>query len=160
MNRATHEKDKNPLGLDAIKVPSAPSPEPDDKTQGEQRHLEEARAVARLKPTERHVYSNEVMRRYLERENANIKGVRDDLQSQLDDMRPRYAALRQAQKTAGVVTVLATTAVVIGNGALAYIGTLDKGPTRDVATGCAVTLIGAGSMFLVIMIFCGWSKRD
>ena len=160
MSHSARKEGKHPLDLGAIKAPRAPSKEPDERTREEEEHLEDARQVASLKPAERHMYAVERMVRHLEGENAGLASARDNLQSQLDDLRPRYSALQQAKKNVTGASVLGTISLTAGGAALSWAGMLLTDVSRYYMTGGGLALVVLGSLLLLLMYLWGWPKDD
>jgi len=111
MNHPAHDKSNDQRDIADIKASAPPSEESDPQTRGEERALEKAREIAEFTPTKQVILLRERTIERLEKENKRLVEACDELQKRLDDLHPRYIAIKQAKRSVTPANVLTTIAL-------------------------------------------------
>lgn len=158
MSHHTHDDDKNQPDLASIKAPAAPSEAPDSQTLGEEQSWDKASKLAEVSPTKRNIVLRERMVERLEKENEALTSARDNLQTRLDDLRPKYAVLLQAKKNVTTSGLFGTIALALGGVSVSWAGSLRTDAWRYLLTGSGLALVAFGCILLFLMHLRGWPE--
>ncbi|MBL9164426.1 MAG: hypothetical protein JNL18_16990 [Planctomycetaceae bacterium] len=131
--------------LDRIHAPKELPPDaPTQQTTDEFKKYDRASAMAKLNPTSRHLVVVEDRIEMLMVEVDRHRTACETLTGELNQIRPRYAALYEAHRATSWQTILTTAAIAIG---AVFIGDPDKVS----ALGCSeASIVGAGWGLLVL----------
>ena len=146
--------------------PVAPSDTPSETVKRETAEYEKASLLGRESPTVRHLHSNEQLiaelrksNEYLAANHAEIKLNRDGLQSELDLLRPKHAALRRSNRINSVYGFMAAVVMTSGSGLVSspsYLASRVAEKAKADSVGMAVFgggwgLLAAGALMLLVI---------
>lgn len=104
------------------------------------------------------MYAVERMVTHLKTENQSIASVRDNLQAQLNDLCPKYAALQQAKKNVTATGVLGTIALAMGGALISVAGLFVTDVWKFFLSGGGAVLVISGCILFAVMHRWGWPQ--
>jgi hypothetical protein len=145
--------------LEAIHVSGEiPTTTPDAQTLGELDQLSRTKARGELTPKALHI---EAIDKLVAHHAGECIRLRDDnckLQNRLNRLRPQYAALDQAHKSASPKAILASIGMTLGGGAVSAAGLFDNQICRYSTMWAGVGVLVFGALLLLVANLSGWPR--